>query len=427
MTLTRHKRAALHHTLIGIAVVLWAGACAAQAEEFDRDKFRISGFGTLGVVHSDAPAGWSFLRDMDQPGNSAVIRGDVDSRFGLQVNYTATPRLELVAQVLAKRRLPDADASEAIEWAMAAYRPNADVTLRAGRLNVDQFLMSDYRNVGFAYAYARPPVEYYGAIPTALDGIDVARIWDTNRGRWRAKGFFGRTQVLGMKIRPVLGGTVSYEEGALFVRAGLSRTRFATTPPSIQPLLDGLSQLSLLPEPQVAAEAAALRSRLDFAGEPITYGQVGINYEPDQWLWTAEITRLSAGPNFSFLAGYVRLGRRMGPVTVFGVVSGAKAFAPPAAAVPDWATPLTPLVPPLDPGLPGLAQFIGTQATHASNLTNDQHTFSLGARWDFHAQMALKVQWDRVRIRANGGVLWSNTTPEPGRADIGSIVLDFVF
>lgn len=406
-----------------MALLLWAGLCTAQVEDFSSPGFRFSGFGSVGATHIDGPAGWGFLRDIDQPGGTARTRGDVDSRLGLQVNYVATPRLELVGQVLAKRRLPDANTSDAIEWAMAAYRPSADIMLRAGRLNVDQFLMSDYRNVGFAYVYARPPVEYYGAIPTALDGVDAVKIWDTDRGRWRAKGFFGRTQVMGMKIRPVVGGTVSYEEGSLLVRAGLSRTRFATTPPVMQPLLDGLSQLSLLPVTPVAAEAAALRSRLDFAGEPITYGQVGISYEPARWQWAAEITRLSAGPNFSFLAGYAKVARRFGTVTLFGVVSGAKAYAPAAAVVPDWATPLAPL----GSTIADQAQFLGTLATYTANRKNDQQTLSVGARWDFHSQIALKAQWDHVRIDANGAVLWSNATPEPGHANIGSVVLDFVF
>lgn len=420
------QRSAIPGVLLGTLLFLSAGTCAAQAEALASPDLRLSGFGTVGVAHTDAPDGWGFLRDIDQPANSGGTRVDIDSRLGVQINYTATSQLEFVGQVLAKRRLPDADASEAIEWAMAAYRPRADLTLRAGRLNVDQFLMSDYRNVGFAYAYARPPVEYYGAIPTALDGADIAKVWDTDRGRWRAKGFAGRTQVMGMKIRPVVGGTVSYETGGLLVRAGLSRTRFVNPPPVMQPLIDGLGQLAAqlqLPAPTVAAEAAALRERLDFSGEPITYGQVGISYEQAPWHWSAELTRLSAGPNFSFLAGHVSLSRRLGAVTVFGVLSGAKPFASPVA-MPDWITPLTPVV---GTDAAQQAQFIGTLATQATNRVNHQHTQSLGARWDLHAQLALKLQWDRVRIKADGGILWANATPAPGRADVGSIVLDFVF
>ena len=132
----------------------------------------------------------------------------------------ALARFELVGQVIATRRSRYAPASEAIEWAFAAYRPQADLTLRLGRVNPDWFLMSDYRNVGFAYLMARPPVEFYGSLPSSLDGMDLARVWNGTDSQWRAKAFWGRAHTGDLSadsrvaITPVFGATLAYEPTA---------------------------------------------------------------------------------------------------------------------------------------------------------------------------------------------------------------------
>jgi hypothetical protein len=408
---------------IGAALCLWAGSCPAQSAEPAGSGLRVSGFGTLGVVHSDAPAGWGFLRNIDQPDNHGGTRADIDSRLGLQLNYVASSQIELVSQLLATRRSSDSAATDALEWAFVAYRPTSDVTLRVGRLNLDQFLLSDYRNVGFAYLFARPPVEFYGSIPTSLDGADITRTWNLADAQWRAKAFVGRAKIVGIDLTPGYGVTLSREADGLLVRAGLSRARFANTSTALQPVLDGLGALSTLPVPAVAAQADALRTRLDYAGTALNYATLGINYDPKLWQWTAELTRVSGGPNTTVVAGYAGVGRRVGAVTLFGAASAAKGNGSPVVA-PAWGVALAPV---LGPAAAQQAQLVGYWAAFAASQTIDQHTLSIGARWDFHPRMALKVQWDHVQVNANGSQLWSNATLEPERAEVGTVLLDFVF
>ena len=56
-----------------------------------------------------------------------------------------------------------------------------------------------------------------------------------------------------------------------------------------------------------------------------------------------------------------------------------------------------------------------------------QSGWSVGARWDFHPQAALKLQWDRIHVDANGPGLWTNAGSEAGRAHVATAVVDFVF
>ncbi len=407
---------------IGAAMCLVAGACAAQPADPAGNRLRISGFGTIGVVHSAAPAGWGFLRSLDQASSASSTRFELDSRLGVQANYAATSQIELVGQVLAARRDSDAPIGDAIEWAFAAYRPSADLTFRAGRLNLDQFVMSDYRNVGFAYLYARPPVEYYASIPSKLDGMDVTRSWTFDDVQWRAKGFVGRSRISGFTLTDVYGASITRESDGLLVRAGFTRARFDRNADGTARLISGLDQVRALPIPSVSAEAGALVRGLDLAAEPLTYATLGLTYTQSQWQYAAEVARVSIGIS-RVKAGYASVGRRFGDLTLFGVVSAAGSNQG-VFATPEWAPVLTPVI---GPGLAQQAQMLGASAAPAASRSTRQSTYSLGARWDIHPSMALKVQWDHVKIRANGGFLWSDATNDPGSANVATVLLDFVF
>jgi hypothetical protein len=409
-------------TAIGAALCLLSSACLAESSEAEGSGIRISGFGTLGIVHTEAPAGWSLVRSIEQPASTRATRADVDTRLGIQVNYAANSQIELVGQLLATRRLPNAATGDAVEWAFAAYRPTADLAFRAGRLNLDQFLMSDFRNVGFAYLYARPPVEYYGTIPSSLDGADVTRTWRLDDSRWHAKGFVGRSKTTGIALTNALGLSLSRESDGLLVRAGWSRAKLAHNYDSLTPLLDGLGQVRALPIPTVAAEADALHRRLDLAAEPLSYATFGLTYEQGHWQYAAELMRVSYGRS-NIKAGYASIGRRIGAVTWFGLVSDSRNDAS-AVATPAWGATLAPVI---GPAAAQQVQMLGAAAAYAASQSTRQTTFSLGARWDIHPRMALKVQWDHARVKANGGYLWSSATSDPGSANIGTVLLDFVF
>ena len=407
---------------VAAAMCLFAGTCTAQSSEPEASRIRISGFGTFGLVRSQAPEGWSFLRSVEQPSSSRTTHLDVDSRLGIQMNYAASSQIELVAQLLATRRASDAPAGDAVEWAFAAYRPTADLTLRAGRLNLDQFVMSDYRNVGFAYLYARPPVEYYGTIPSNLDGADLSRTWNLEDAHWRAKGFVGRSKSVGVPITNVFGFALSRESDGLLLRAGWTHAKFVRNYSGLSPLLDGLDQVQALPVPAVSAEAAALRSNLDFTSGPLTYATLGLTYELAQWQYAAELMRITVGHS-KLRGGYASIGRRIGEFTLFGMVSDINDGAA-AVATPAWVASLAPII---GSAAAQQAQVLGSTSAYVANQSARQTTYSLGGRWDVHPRMALKVQWDHVKIKANGGYLWANSTSDAGRANIATVLLDFVF
>ena len=76
-------------------------------------------------------------------------------------------------------------------------------------------------------------------------------------------------------------------------------------------------------------------------------------------------------------------------------------------------------------------QLLQTQALGAINSTRmEQQTLALGARWDFHSQAALKMQWSSTKIKPHGYALWWRDPQNDGRArrvGMFSAALDFVF
>ncbi|XVJ68682.1 MAG: hypothetical protein HEQ39_02810 [Rhizobacter sp.] len=404
------------------------GSCLAQAELPEYSNFRFSGFGTIGFAHVAAPEGWAYRRDLAHSQSQRSERLDLDSRLGLQLNYVPSPNFELTAQAIVNRRAPAANDGSAIEWAFAAYRPNADWTVRLGRVNLDAFVLSEYRNVGFAYVYARPPVEFYAQLPSSLDGADATRTWNIDGALWRAKAFAGQTKkAIGddsLYAGQVFGGMVSREAEGLLLRASLFQANLTFRSAQLRSAADALVSLTALPIPSVAEQAHALRSRLMVEDLRHRYVSLGTRYEARDWVFGGELLRVTGSRQIAFSAEYASIGRRLGPLTVYGLVSRVATTNAPLES-PAWTTQLEPV---LGPSLAQQAQMLGESSADAiKSFRSRQKSFSLGARWDLASQVSLKLQWDHIRVEPNGSVLWGNASTQPTRANVGSLVVDFVF
>jgi hypothetical protein len=428
----RRRRDGLFASLLSLA--LMGSAQAEEAREPDRpadaSALRLSGFGSAGLSHIAAPAGWGYRRELTQSADDAAWRHDIDTRLGLQLNYSLGRQVEMVAQVIAKKRGRFADRDDTVEWAYAAYRPDADWTLRAGRVNLDAFLMADYRNVGYAFTAARPPVELYAMLPTKLDGADIARSWFQGDAQWRAKLMAGSAQIGDLhtaepsRIRPVVGAMVSREEGGLLVRASAARTRINIDLSAARPAVDGLNQLSGLPIPVVAAQARQLAARLGTSGIWATFLELGLRHEMTDWQWIAEVIHIAGAPLIRQSSAHAHVGRRLGdwtPYVGYAYTRDAMTVQP----APDWASVLTPV---LGPAGAAQSQALGLAVAANVNASRVQQSgWSVGARWDFHPQAALKLQWDGIRVGAAGSGLWTGADAAGGRAHVASAIVDFIF
>lgn len=392
-------------------------------------ELSVHGFGTIGVAQTDKPAGWGYARALNQRTNDDDFRWDLDTVLGIQLNYQPTANLELVSQAAFSRLDPDAKAGDYLELAFLAWRPDADWALRLGRVDLDAYMLSDHRDVGFTYPFIRPPVEYYARMPSSLDGGDISRSWLVGGAQWQTKLFLGSTAGgtgdSRLKLWPLGGLMVSRETDGLLLRISVLRGRTRDNIHALLPLLDGLQQLQQLPVPQVAADAAQMEALLTTRHMRTNYVAAAVAYDRHDWLLTAELNRSRVNGNqaISFTSGYLSIGRRFGPFSVF-VTESATERDSRAYQAPDWQTQLAAM----GPQMAQQAQQLANGATIAINNTAPhQSTTSLGVRWDLASRLALKAQWDHVRAPEGGSALWNPTDGRKATADVVAVTLDFVF
>ncbi len=380
-----------------------------------------AGFGTLGAVHSSenkADFGATVLAPTGA-GYSHTWSADVDSRIGAQVTANFTRQMSAVVQVVSEQRY-DNSYTPTIEWANVKYQFTPDFSVRVGRIVLPVFLVSDYRKLSYANPWVRPPVELYSLIPVSNnDGVDASYRVQIGEFTNTVQGSYGNSETR----LPAGGGVatakdtwgVSYtgEYGAATVHATYHQTHL--TVDAYKPLFDGFRQFG--------AEGVALADKYGASNKPFTFIGIGARYDPGSWFVMGE-WGLTEGDSVlgKRAAWYASGGYRLGQFTPYFTYAQAKAQSNTS-----------------DPGLTvsALPAFLAGPATGLNAGLNAlletapvQTTLSVGTRWDFARNSALKVQFDHTRIGAGSPGTLINRQPDfqaGGKVNVFSAALDFVF
>ncbi len=406
-----------------LAALLACGA-PAQAELAapapSSPTFTFGGYGSVGATHSSHQFA-DFTSTIFKPDGAGYTRSTSfsnDSRLAAQLGLNFDQKWSAVLQLTTERRY-DYSYDAQVEWANVKYQATPDLSIRFGRIALPIFVAADYRKVGYAYPWVRPPIEVYGGIPiTNSDGADLSYRWQRGRVKHVTQVFYGGTDIrltdtTSVKARGLFGLTHGADIGALNVRASLFR---ATINVNIaRPLFDGFRQFG--------PAGVAIADKYDVIDKQVDAFTVGLNYDPGQWFLMAEYGIMDA---HSFLARsnsvYLSAGYRIGNFTPYAIYSQAKALRP--NSDPGLATS----------GLPPLAAATAAQLNaglnHLLNTIATQDTLAAGVRWDFLPNFALKLQHERIVPRAGSRGALINPQPgfRSGRAvHVTSATLDFVF
>lgn len=392
--------------------LLLSGLGYASADSHsDNDRLAIHGFGTLGLARSDNDT-LQYVRDLSQPeGLTQDWSAKVDSVLGIQASYRITDDLDGVVQAISRYR-HDGSHSPEISWAFLRYDPSPELSLRAGRLGTEFFMLADSRLVGYSNLTVRPPPDYYDSLVMSyLDGFDVTATLPVSENLLRGKLFIGRAAEDTPFIQPLewrlggslmLGGHVDYLTGPWQWRLGHARIRFDHELP-----FDAFVESAYgLPNFIDAVPDMSVRDRW------AAYTSLGAVYEEGPLqvqLMLNQIDHDSAAYENS-RAGYAIASYRIGKFSPYLGYSRVKSAAARIRA---------------DPSSPYTAIAIGLSSyTHS-----DQNTTFLGLRWDVRPGIALKMQVDRIDADPSSifpyreGVLnlWE------GRMNVYSLALDFTF
>ncbi len=385
-------------------------AAGASADDLEAPMFSFSGFGTLGVVHSSEDQA-DFTSSVFKPngaGYSHAWSASVDSLIGGQVTANFTPKLSAVLQVISEQNY-DNTYWPHVEWANIKYQFTPDFSVRVGRTVLPTFLFSGTRKVAYTYPWVRPPLEVYSRVPvTSSDGVDVNyRIHVGGFTHTGQANYGGSKQTLPsggtVKAEKAWGVTYSVEYHAATVH--LAYQSATVTTDSTKSLFDAFRQFG--------PEGIALADKYDLDNKSLSIIAAGVTYDPGKWFVTAEWTRTE---NRSFLGNgtgwYVSGGYRFGKFTPY--VTYAQAGADNLS----------------DPGLAAPAA-VGLNAALNSLLSQKvvQNTVSIGGRWDFMSNAALKLQYDHIDIGTGSSGVLINLQPgfqTGGKVNVFSATIDFV-
>lgn len=342
----------------------------------------------------------------------------MDSRLGAQLGVTLDKQWYGVVQVIAEQRL-DHSYRPLVEWANVKYQATPDLSLRLGRIALPIFLAADYRKIGYAYPWARTPGEVYGALSiSSSDGIDASYRWQAAGLRLLTQAFVGGTdldlyQGYTVKARKLTGVSTTADRGAFSSRISAFSSQVSID--LADELFDGFKQFGPAGE-ALARQYGVQRKRFNAL-------TVGASYDPGHWFLMAELGRFNS---HSFLGktitGYASAGYRIGTFTPYLAYAASHARSPtrdPGLALDGLPPPLAAPAGQLNAGLNYLLMSVPVQ-----------DTVSAGVRWDARRNVALKLQYDRVRPGERSRGTLVNVQPGFGartRVNLASAVLDFVF
>lgn len=382
----------LHPSFIAACLVSLPGGAIA-ADSFPALTF--SGFATAGIVRSSEERA-DFTLDMLQENGAGRTRrwsAEVDSRLAGQVTAEFSRQVSAVAQVLVEQQA-DGDYDPYLEWANLKYQVTPELALVAGRIVLPVFLLSDYRKVGYAQPWVRPPVELYGIVPlSSSDGVHAMYRFAHQGWAHTVQFSFGKANadLPGRGEAKVddgwlLADTVEY--GPLTLHAAYARAKLSMDP--YRALFDGYRDVAADPGvqaffPAEAAKAASLIAQYEPEKRSTSFYGIGATYDTGNWFFTAETGRVSSDSIFGKRrAWYASTGYRMGAWTPYVIY--AKARSGGEKSNPGLALPT--------------AEATALNAALNASLASipEQNTASVGVRWDVSRNMAMKLQFDRTRI-----------------------------
>jgi hypothetical protein len=385
---------------------------------FAQDAVRISGFGTGALTWTNTDKA-EFARPNQAGGATKDVTTGVDSNFGVQADYAVNSWLSVTGQGLVRKDAQD-DFGAELAWAFAKAKVSDDVAIRVGRMGVPAFMISDYRNVGYANTMLRPPAEVYSQMLfNTVDGADV--IWQHSYGdtTYTAQFAVGKSKV-DIAGGPSLDGR---RLTALKVRFGRVDGRLSLNgSASLATLLTSLNNVAA---GYKFPQAAQLAKDIDVRDKKASFTSLGATLDWNDIVVQSEYAKRKTD---SYINGttswYVMGGYRIGKFLPYYSharlsIDGSVHNGMPAACPAGYPAACTPTLATLN-GIVSNLRYTGVSQ-------GEQQTDTIGMRWDFHSSVALKVQFDRVRPNQAAGLLINAQPGFRGPVTVGAVALDFVF
>ena len=378
---------------LAVASLLPFAACAQDAGD---KMFSFSGYGTLGVVHnSEDRADFVPTQGPAGAGYTHAWSTTPDTRLAAQVDARFTDDFSAVVQVISEYD-DEGSYKPQVELAHVKYAFSPAFQVRAGRFTAPIFMLSEYRKVGYAMPWVRPPVEVYD-IAVSLDGADATYKFNVGNVAMSVQLAAGNADEGTFEVHDARTLALRAEFGSSTVFGSYSKTKIDAVTTPLLALYQG--------------PLAALGEQYAIEGDDLEFASFGYAFDPGSWFVRGEVTRTTGEDNLlaKNTNAYLSGGFRTGAFTPYMTVARVKL---------DSDTSI------------GARDPIGVINAGLSTANADQKSITIGTRWDFHENLALKAEYAHVDVPAGstGGLV----NRQPGfvtgqNYDLLSISLDFVF
>ncbi len=401
----------------------------AHADDLS-DWLKIDGFGTIGTYKGSSDVAGVRTDQRQRVVSFNDWRFDGDSQASIQATVNPHGKLKAVLQLISKKDI-NGSHKPTVEWAYVSYPLTSELDFKIGRTVAPIFIMSDYRNLNYAQTMARPQTEIYQVNPITYQDGATAR-WEkkVGAGMLQFEGFFGKTKVSvaggDVDLSRVKGLSAKWGQDSWSVRGGYSWYDASVIAPTVEA---NIKTLSSLPSVYCTNCASVIANQATRTGITATIATIGATFDNGEWIGQAEWSKrdtntvvIGSVSGWNVMAGY-----RVSDFTPYAGFSSYNVDAKRTDLTPGAAAPLA-----LKAQLNYLNQsFMGTGDPSRDAMT-------VGVRWDFARNLALKAQYERMKMKlpaigASSGFqsyetsLLGKPNGFDGRVSMFTLNLDFVF
>lgn len=152
-------------------------------------EIEISGYATFKAIANSNSDGVSYNRELAK--TSYTNFDTRESNVGVQLYTDISPKLDMTV-VLSTRGGAQQKFNVETEWAYANYKFSSDLSLRIGKVKGPFYMVSDYKDVGYAYPWVSPPEEVYSTNPIrSVNGLDIVYQTTSNNVTYLGEVYIG--------------------------------------------------------------------------------------------------------------------------------------------------------------------------------------------------------------------------------------------
>lgn len=362
-----------------LCLVIMTGLSMAfsQAQAFDvTDDLEVSGFVRAVVGYLD-----------DDKNEIVGYKDDVSveeqSLIAIQPTYSISDSLTITGQFLGHS---NSDRKSGTEWLYVSYQPNNSWQFRGGKLRMPFFSYSDSIDVGYSYPWITAPIQVYNnyLFPT-FNGVSGSYNYAGEHFALYLEGYYGyfdgeifmagsRVDVEA-RVTDLKGAVINLRSNNLSLRLSYHNGHNKTEVPQVDPLRNSLRQ----------ANFAASANSLNFDGAADFY-QASLGYDTFTSFYKAEWVKVNTEFDLapSLTGYYLTAGHTIEDWTIH-LTYAASSYSKVRAQ-----QELRPLLSDqTNPLFPAAAGYFGLFDS-VPNGSLDSYT--LGARWDFDINMAVKAE-----------------------------------